>query len=422
MSRATGGSDTQPTPASRYTVREGDTFDRIARRLYGTPDDAGLIRQANPGAREPLQPGLTLTIPARAPRQGAEQSESTTPDEVAITVAGERFRFWESMSITRSMDAPDSVSFTAPFEPDDARFRRTFRPFAFHDMAVSVGGERLFTGTLVSVDPPLQGDRRVVTVQGYATPGVLQDCTPPESAWPVEYDGLDLEGIAESIVEPFGVPVDFRGDPGAPFEREAAKPGSTVMSFLTPLAKQRNYVIASTPGGALLFWQSVTPGRPRARLRQGESPLLSVMPNFSPQNYYSHITGMTSTELGDTGKSYTARNPHLDGVLRPNTTQFTDVEAADAEAATRAQMGRMFGNVASYEAEVSTWRDPEGRLWEPNTTVVVHAHGAMIYQEYEFIVRSVTFERDAEQKTATLELAMPGSFSGKIPEVLPWDG
>jgi len=45
----------------------------------------------------------------------------------------------------------------------------------------------------------------------------------------------------------------------------------------------------------------------------------------------------------------------------------------------------------------------------------------MIYQPYTFVLRSVEFTRNENSQTATLELVIPGAFSGKIPGVLPWD-
>ena len=81
----------------------------------------------------------------------------------------------------------------------------------------------------------------------------------------------------------------------------------------------------------------------------------------------------------------------------------------------------MFGDMAAYSIRVATWRDPDGALWAPNTTITLLAPGAMVYKEYEFVIRAVEFEGNRAARVATLELVIPGSFSGKIPEVLPWD-
>ena len=99
-----------------------------------------------------------------------------------------------------------------------------------------------------------------------------------------------------------------------------------------------------------------------------------------------------------------------------------DTLNADVKAAVEAKAGRMFGNMAAYSVTVSTWRDPQGDLWEPNTTVKLLAPGAMIYNEYEFVIRSVDLDVEGDKRTATLDLVIPGSFSGVIPKVLPWEG
>ena len=200
------------------------------------------------------------------------------------------------------------------------------------------------------------------------------------------------------------------------------EPEKKVLTFLTELAKQRNLIISSTPEGALIFWQSVEAGSPVARLQQGNSPLMSVTPFFSPQEYYSHITGIEPVIAGLAGSQFTVKNPRLQGVIRPVTFDAPDTLDADIKGAVEAKAGRMFGSMASYSARVSTWRDPQGDLWEPNTTVTLLAPDAMIYSEYEFVVRSIEFDREGAAQTATLNLVIPGSFSGEIPEALPWDG
>jgi prophage tail gpP-like protein len=75
----------------------------------------------------------------------------------------------------------------------------------------------------------------------------------------------------------------------------------------------------------------------------------------------------------------------------------------------------------SYTADVATWRDPSGALWAPNTTVKVEYADAMVYSEYEFLIRDVNFEQNAYSEVARLALVLPGSFTGEAPDRLPWD-
>lgn len=404
-----------------YSVQTGDTFEQIARKVYGTETKASEIARANPGVAEPLTAGTTLTVPTdpTAPVVVSVTAPAVDVDEVAVTIDGERFRFWEQIQIRRAIDAPDSIQFGAPFEPDLPGFRETFRPASFKPLAVTVGGEPLFTGALVGVDP-LLGRPRVISVTGYSKPGVLGDCTPPASAYPLEFNGQGLREIAATLAAPFGVSVVFLADQGDIFERVAIEAGQKITDFLADLAKQRKLVMSSTTAGELLFWSSVANGQPVANLSQGVSPLVSVEPTFNPQEYFSSITALELVQVGTEGAQFTVKNPHAGPVVRPLTFKAPD-SVGTGKTAAEAKIGRMFGNLVSYAASVSTWRDPDGNLWAPNTTLTLLAPGAMVYTEYELLIRAVDFFKNATEKTAVLELVLPGSFSGEIPETLPWD-
>jgi prophage tail gpP-like protein/phage tail protein X len=409
--------------STTYKVITGDTFGIIARKKYGTETEAGRIASANPGVVEPLSPGTSIIIPQQtnAPTDAPQQAPADNEDEVSISIDGLRFRFWDSVRITRAIDSIDVIEFGAPFDASDANFRSTFRPFSYKDLTATVGGERLFTGTQVVISPILENDRKPLEVGGYATPGVLNDCTMPASSFPLEFNGQTLQEIATTLAAPFGVSVEFRAEPGATFERVAIDPGKKILPFLAKLAKQRNLVISNTPSGALLFWRSVNAGQPVARLSQGSSPLVSVTPQFRPQKYFSHITGLEPTVLGLKGSQFTVKNTLLAGAVRPFSFNTPDTLDADIPAAVRAKVGHMFGNMATYAVEVDTWRDPSGKLWEPNTTLTLVAPDAMVYNEFEFEIRAVSYSKRPASKTATLTLAIPGAFSGKVPEALPWD-
>lgn len=409
--------------SSTYSVIAGDTFESIARKKYGDDKEADRIARANPGIAEPLSAGTTITVPTLpgAPQNLPSQAPADRDDEVAILIDGERFRFWDKVRITRAIDSMDTVEFGAPFDADAPDFKETFRPFSFKPVAITVGGSPLFTGTMVGVTPVVGNTQKVISVSGYSLPGVLNDCTPPASAFPLEFNDQGLREIAAAIASPFGVSVEFKADQGAIFERVACEPGKKALSFLADLAKQRNLIMSSSSRGAVVFWQSVSSGRPVARLQQGSAPVLSVTPFFSPQEYYSHITGIEPVIVGLEGSQFTVKNPRLQGVTRPITFKAQDTLNADVKGAVEAKAGRMFGNMASYSVRVGTWRDPNGSLWEPNTTVKLLAPEAMVYNEYEFVIRSVEFSRERAVETAILNLVIPGSFSGQTPEALPWD-
>jgi prophage tail gpP-like protein len=274
---------------------------------------------------------------------------------------------------------------------------------------------------MVGVDPFVSATEKRIQVSGYALPAVLEDCTPPATLRPLEWKKLRLQAIADALCEPFGLSARILGDEGGPFEKVAIDIDEKVAPFLVELAKQRGFVINDNEAGQLRIWRSIETGRPVARLVAGEPPVTEIRPTFSPQDYYSEITGFCPKKRGKKGTNHTEPNRWLTSPLRPMVFKLDDTERAETEEATKAKLGRMFANMLSLSVDVATWRDPQGAIWAPNTTITLLAPDAMIYRETEMLVRSVVLRQSKDATSATLELVLPGAFSGKVPEALPWD-
>lgn len=409
--------------SSIYNVVNGDTFESIARKKYGTEQNAGNISASNPGVNEPLTSGTVLTIPdiPGAPKDIQQNTSSNGVDEVALLIDGKRFNYWDKIRITDSLDSIDTVEFSAPFDVTLEGFKDTFRPFSFQSVVVTVGGEPIFTGTMLTPNPVIENGSKIISVNCYSTPGVLNDCTPPASSFPLEFSEQGLQEIISTLATPFSIAVDFQADQGAIFEQVAIEPDKKVLAFVVELLKQRNLILTNDSLGKLVIWQSVKVGKPVARLEQGFSPVLSVTPSFKPQQYHSDITGIDPVTVGLDGSQFTVKNPRLQGVVRPFTFNSPDTDDNTVKASVEAKAGRMFGDMVSYSVSVDTHRDSFGNRWKSNTTIILQAPDAMVYNEYEFIIRSVVFDKDDKTETAMLTLVLPGSFSGEIPINLPWD-
>lgn len=344
------------------------------------------------------------------------------PDELSLLIDGREFLYWTDLEVQLALDNFSTVKFSAPFEPERPEFRAVFRPFSYKPIQVLLDGAVLFTGQLDSIDPQADPNQRTVEVSAYATPGVVADCGVPGDALPAEFQKLDLRHISDALLRPFGLTSEFRDPPGTPFAKVKLDIEQEIHAFLVDLARQRNLVISSTPDGKLLYWRAVEPGRPVATLVEAVAPVSKATAQFNSREYFSEITGFAPAGRRKGGAKYTARNPWLTTPLRPKTFKLDDTEKGDAPEASKAALGRMFGNAVSWELpDLPTWRDPSGALWGSNTTIVLTAPGAMIYNPTELCIRTVTLKRDANTKTATLGLCLPAVFSGVIPKELPWD-
>jgi prophage tail gpP-like protein len=405
--------------STTYKTIPGDTFSLIARKQIGDDQKANIIAKGNPGAVEPLVPGTNLTIPA-LPESAPIVTDFTDPNETQIRINNERFRFFSALRLSRAIDNLDTFDFQAPFNSKDPKHRAAFEPMAFHTVDITVGPDVIFTGTLMQSPITSTTSSTIVNGSCYALPGVLADCPMPASAYPLEMRKLTIEQIAKTMLEPFGLGVIFEADPGPVFDKVAPKPTQRVLPFLSELAHQRGLIISNTPQGNLLFLQSVQTGNPVATLKQGETPLVGVVPSLNSQAYYSDVTALKPRKVGSKGSKFTVQNKLIGPVLRPYTFQVRDAKKADTTIAANAKIGRMFGNSVQYRITLDTWRDPQDSLWTPNTTIVIQAPDSKIYDPYEFLIRSVVLNKDSRTEVATLNVTLPGAFSGEIPEAMPW--
>ena len=401
---------------------QGDTFESLARKNYGDDAQAWRIAEANPDAVEGALGGLDLAIPEipGAPVDKIQSVVAGASDEVGLSIKGALFRAWTTIVITRSIDSVDTVSMSAPFEPESPAFRSIFKPFSYYPVVCTVGGAPLFLGTVVGVAPVATPEITTVALSAYSRPGVLGDCT-ASAASPLEFNKMGLYSIALQLCAPFGIGVILLNDAGPFFEQVSIPIGAKVLPFLTGLAQQRGLVMSSDALGNLVIQTSISAGLPVAVLTEGQSPLLSVSPSFNPQNFYSIITGVEAVDIGTVGSKTFFKNQLLRGVNRPYTFMVTDSELAGAPKAVQAKLGRMVGNMASFTISLSTWRDALGRLWKPNTTMILTAPGAMVYRPYEFLISRVELRASRDQRTAVITLVFLGSYGGFLPVRLPWD-
>lgn len=404
-----------------YTIKPGDTFEKISRRMYGTEGGASTLQSANPELRAGMIPGAEIVVPDDPNEIGLQEVQAPGGvDEIIIKVSGKAFKFWTEAQVTRSIDSVSTFEFSAPFEPDNREFREIFKPMTFQSVEISIGGELVMTGTLVDIAAEIR-DARTVTAVGYSKPGVLRDCTLPNGT-PLEFYDLTLQAIATTLAKPFGIGVEFALDvvPGPVFDNVTIEATTRPAAFLTKLAQQRNLVIGSTVRGKLIF-QRATKEPAIEELNGSELPLQAIDPTFKPQDFYSHVTSLTPSFWGGDPDSYTIVNPNLRGVVRPLSFRAPDTYGADSVATTQAKVGRMYAKAVGYVIVVAGLRDSQGRLWKENTRIRVQAPSAMIYNSVELLIRSATVVRRGTSAATQLRLVLPESFSGEIPKGFPWD-
>jgi len=421
-----------------HKVTSGDTLGSISVRYLGTASKWRSIVTANPqlsGRRtasdgSPLIfPDDMLAIPEAENKTEAPPAPQTktielsdSEQDISIVIDGYKFLGFTGYELNLNYDSLDKFSFSAPFDIASREIAEALAPFTFKDCEVYYNGELIMKGTLLTPDPEVVKNAKEITLQGYPLCGILNDCTIPLAQYPAEYSGLTLKEIAEPIGDAFGIKVAFDGDEGGAFEKVSIEPTEKILDFLVKLSKQRNLLFTNDASGRLVFF-APKQDEVFASFEEGHSPLISLKPKFQAQSFYSHIIGFSKADAGHDCDQYIYENKFLTkkGITRCTTIIADDAEAGNLEASVKAFAGRMFADCVSYDLECEGHVNSDNKVFKKGMTVCVKAPGAMIRNETKLMARNITLKRNTEGKTATMSLILPGSYTGEIPEALPWE-
>jgi prophage tail gpP-like protein len=347
---------------------------------------------------------------------------SNREQDISIVIDGYKFLGFTGYELNLSYDSFDTFSFTAPFYIASKTIADVIIPFAFKNCEVYYNGKLKLKGTLLTPDPELTGDAKEITLQGYPLCGILNDCTVPLAQYPAEYAGLDIKQIAGPICDAYGIKVLFDGETGGAFEKVSIEPTEKVLDFLVKLSKQRSLLFTNDENGKLLFF-SPKEEKPFVSFEEGFPPLISIKPKFNAQAFYSHIIGFSKSDADHEADQFIYENKYLTkkGITRCQTIIADDADEGNLEATVKAYAGRMFADCVAYELECEGHVNTDGEVFKKGMLVCVKAPGAMIRRETKFIAKNIKLKRTIEGKTTLITLVLPGSYSGNIPEVLPWE-
>lgn len=415
----------------QYKAKQGDTLANIAAIHDGSTQNLANIKKANPQVQDPnnVTGGTIVTIPdipgvtdrgepPAAPLVGGDE------DLVTIKIAGALVPQWEDISVTRSIDAFGTYRASRPWDITSDDDRDRYRPYQYRTVAVNIGSDKVITGILLSVTPSAAPGKNSIGVAGYSLPGILSDCTPSPSSYPLRWTNAALDIIAERLCEGYSIAVEVAADIGPAFQRAAMKPTEKILPYLIKLGKQRGVLISDTPDGALLL-QTAPAGGSSASLNGGKYPAAGpTQVTYDGQKRFSTVTalcdGWWADFLGQSSKSIFEDSSMP--VARHLVTQMPDTQAGMLADAAQSYHGRLLAESISYRVPVVSWRNQDGELWQPGTIVTYKDPGAMIYSETDLLIRSVQYERRANVLSAVLTLVLPEAYNGGIRDSYPWDG
>lgn len=424
-----------------HAVKKGDTLGNISLTYTGSrarwtdivaanPQLAG--RKTAPDGSPLIFPGDVLIVPDQKVPQEKVKAETPAQDlggqehRFSLLINGELFTGFTAFKLILNDDAPDVFSFSAPFDPEQEIFKKSFKPLTYLDAVLYFDKQIVFAGNLLVSDPKITPDSRTVDLQGYAKCGVL-NCTLPDTLFPPSYSGMTLSAIAKNACAPFGLNVVLEGSDGAAFEDVAYDVGDKILDFLSQLAKQRGLVSTNAPDGSLRFWND-KPGKSCATFIEGDLRFIDCQESFSETEFYSHVTGYAKVnedkDIKNKPEKYTFENEYLikNGVLKPFAYVVDDSEGAELEAAVKAKAASMLCACVSYDLQITGVTDKDDAIFKKGCCVTVKAPTSQIYSETKLQAKSIEMSLDDTNGLITkMHLVLPGLRNSEIPAKWPWE-
>jgi len=425
----------KPIPGVPYVVFPGDTLSGISYAAYGRAYKWRDIWAANKttllsGDPHRIYPGEVLVIPPDLELldqkvslrdvgipilPGKEQNDFT------IVIDGEEMKVTSGRAI-RTMDtASDMWTATIQWDSSDKKMRDITSPFGYQSAQCYLGEPLLIDGYLMVVEPVSSPSGITKNLEGYSKTIDIVDSTVPK---PYEQKLVTLDARAKTLVAPMGITVVFNITDAAalePFEKVTADPGDTIFSHLSSLAAQRGVLVSSSIKGELEFLRTITEIDPFAMsvgtLEEGMPPVRDITIRFDSRKRFNSYT-----LIGNTPKKKIFTAQSIDEVV-PKTRFLTedanDCTEGNIQKSADWKRSKQLTDALTFQLPVDGWYAPDGALWRENTLVTVVSESMHISEGFDFLIRAVEYNYDADGNSCVLSLVPPQAYTGK-PIEEPW--
>jgi len=165
----------------------------------------------------------------------------------------------------------------------------------------------IFTGVMVSHEFESNAEQNEVTVSGYSTTGILNDCQVPVSAYPIQIKNKSVEDVAKTICSIFNVELVIDSlalsDASVVLSRTEISPNQKAGEYLSSICALKNLILSHTSRGELLITKINVNQKPIAYLQEGDAVITSLSLSVNGQDIHRTIYVMGQQGITDNIKS-----------------------------------------------------------------------------------------------------------------------
>lgn len=330
-------------------------------------------------------------------------------DKIEIIIDEVSYTGWESVSMSRAITSLCGSFEVTLADEDDGK---DWRLVAKKNCVIKLGGEKLLTGFIDSVEFSVEESSHQVTLKGRDLTADLVDCAVIADKKGNPFFGTiknsDLREIIQKLTTPYGTLVNFLQEPGDKFTRFAIQRGETAFEALDRACKLRGVIAITNPDGNLIVTSSGQ-GRSSDILRWKVN-VLSAKGTYDYTNRFTHYrveaqaAGTEGTPVGDTWRGTTnifGAHTDIDAPRYRPTIIGADAEATKVSCKKRAAAEALYraANSQTFEVSVAGWHQNDGTVWRENRLVNVDI--PPLYVKEELLIVGIDYRLDGQEGAKT---------------------
>lgn len=346
--------------------------------------------------------------------------------ELVLEIGGAKVSGWQAIRVTRGIERMPSDFDIAATEKYPGLPGEVFLAAGLV-CRVRIGGDLVLTGYVDRYQPSIAAASHEVRVSGRSACADLVDCM----AWLKPngvLNGTSARKIVERVAAAYDIKTTFRAAKDTDVVQFVVTLGDTCWTVIEQVTRWGAMLAYDDPTGNLVL-ADVGTDRMASGPTEGLN-VLSASPTFSIDQrfleYHSYIMATdslsdTAAETGRNGNELTevVIDPGMQGLKTPNGAPRIrrmaligeQIDSRGSLLLRRAkwEMARRYGRSQAIRVEVDSWRDKEGKLWEPNFLVPVHLPTCKM-QDVTWVIGEVTYIRDGQGTRASLLIMPPEAF------------
>lgn len=332
---------------------------------------------------------------------------------VSVSVGGEKFTGWESISITRALGA---VCGAFEMAISDRLTGKNYSLLTQAEAEVRIDSDLVLTGFIEEVDFAIDAKAHTATLKGRDRTCDLVDCSIPLPL-PSAPKGTNVFSFFGRIVAPYSL-IKLKSEVPASKSTEIIKAneGETPAALIIRLCKDRGWLPVTTEKGELLITES---GSARAKdgLVFGKNVLSAkAIYDYKDRFQTYTLTGQRAGAEAELAESFggslsVSATATDEGVKRHRPTLIhADSAATPATLKKRAQVEALFraGNSQVIEVIVQGWRQSNDQLWKPN--LVVSCKIPPLYVDQDLLIGEVSYLLGDTGTLCRMQLKRPDAF------------